>query len=186
MKWGHRERRVHAYAMNLHLLLVYRDRSPSKPAPRFGSTTRTRRQANEKHTPDNLIHFTTTISHSAYRRGFGSKSPDDNGKSAPNANQTKLLRTHGSGATVNKRQNQSGVAHRALQPVYGRRKNEERINMSEELHDGPKCAGGKRHARKAVWKCSRKAIRIMLEGAASNKTTRETRSAGPQQRLVPW
>lgn len=140
MKWGHRERRVRVYAMKLHLLLVYRGSFPSKPPPRLADSTqhpahKDTSERKKKHSRHNLIHFTTTISHSAYRRGFGSTSPDDNGKSASNANQTKLLQTHESGATANKRQNQSGVAHRALQPVYGRRKDEERINMSGELHD---------------------------------------------------
>ena len=55
-------------------------------------------------------------------------------------NQPKLLRTLRSGATVNKRRNQSGDAHRALQPIYGMRKDEERIKMSEELHNGTQCA----------------------------------------------
>jgi len=50
-------------------------------------------------------------------------------------NRPSFLRTHRSRATVNKRQTQSGDAHRALQPVPGLRKDKERINNIEELHD---------------------------------------------------
>jgi hypothetical protein len=64
-------------------------------------------------------------------------------------NKPKLLRTQRSGATVNKRRNQSGDAHRALQPIYGMRKNQERIKMSEELRDKTQCAPVEKTCKKA-------------------------------------
>jgi hypothetical protein len=53
------------------------------------------------------------------------------------------------------------------------RKDEERIKISEELHNGTQCAPvEKKHARKPTGRCCKRAVRIMLDMTmVSDKTS---------------